>query len=283
MVAPSLPPPPPGLPSPPMPAPPPGAGRRGGAWGPRVMVALGIALLVALVVGNDGLGSSVQRDRDASERDAYSFVGETAAGAPYRWDPCSPIRYQVDLAGMPESTLDDVREAVRLTSEASGLAFEFDGLVQGTSPADLVRTMDFVAIGGDGSAVWSPVLITFGSEALLRSLDVTDAAGVAFPVTSRLDADQLVSGLIIVNTDAHLVPGFANAMSIGPVLEHELGHIVGLGHVRAPFELMNPAPVVRRWNVGDLAGLRRLGAGSCQAVPEASSSTAGLVPGRPPS
>ncbi|HET8526172.1 MAG TPA: hypothetical protein VFM81_05985, partial [Actinomycetota bacterium] len=56
---------------------------------------------------------------------AHAFIGRSADGEPYRWDPCSPIRYQVDLGPMDDRVLADVNEAVRRVNEASGLAFEF--------------------------------------------------------------------------------------------------------------------------------------------------------------
>jgi hypothetical protein len=209
---------------------------------------------------------------------AYSFIGVTPDGDPYRWNPCAPIRYRVDLGPMPESALDDVREAVRLTSEASGLEFEFDGLVRGTSPTNVIERMDFVSYRADGSAEWNPVLIAFAHRDVLRRFGAGRALGIAFPVHSRNDVDQLVTGLVVINVDAGLAPGFADIESIGPVVEHELGHIVGLAHVEQPFQLMFPAPIVRRWNDGDLSGLRRLGEGSCLHVPTAYAPSASVVP-----
>ena len=65
--------------------------------------------------------SSAARGRTRSSR--------TADGEPFRWDPCSTIHFQVDLGGVDDHVLDDVKEAVRRISRASGLRFEFDGVV----------------------------------------------------------------------------------------------------------------------------------------------------------
>jgi hypothetical protein len=56
---------------------------------------------------------------------------------------------------------------------------------------------------------------------------------------------------------------------LGTVLQHELGHAVGLGHILDPFQLMSPLPVVTDWGRGDLAGLEELGEGPCLDVPTA--------------
>lgn len=264
------------LPPPPLPATPsPPPARRG----LRALI-IGLAVLLNLALVAALVFSSATTERPAG-RNAYSFMAVSSGGTPFRWDPCSPIRYQVDLAGMPESVLDDVHEAVRLTADASGLRFEYRGLVERTSPLDLIETLDFVSSAADGPLGWSPVLITFGSQEVFDRMGAPrEAAGVGMPVTSRYDPDQFVSGLIVINADLPLASGFEHVASLGPVVEHELGHVVGLGHVLHPGQLMFPAPIVRRWNDGDLTGLRRLGSGPCLVVPSAFPNAATLVPPR---
>jgi hypothetical protein len=267
--------PPPPLPAPPLPAPPPPAARGGQRT---LVIGLAILLNLALVAA---LGFSPDTTERPAGRNAYSFMAVSPDGAPFRWDPCSPIRYQVDLAGMPEPVLEDIHEAVRLTADASGLRFEYQGLIERTSPLDLIETLDFVGTAADGPLGWSPVLITFGSQEVFDGMGAPPGAiGVGMPVTSRFDPDQFVSGLIVINADTPLAPGFMHVASLGPVVEHELGHVVGLGHVLHPGQLMFPAPIVRRWNDGDLTGLRRLGSGSCLDVPSAFPNAATHVPPR---
>lgn len=258
------------LPPPPRLAPDPAAGsvapRRG-----HDLAAIAIAVAFVLLAGIAAVAASETSKADrrplfGGER-SHSFIGVSAAGEPFRWDPCSTIRYQVDPGRMDDRVLEDVREAVRRTGEASGLRFRFDGVVH-TSVSDLVASGNFVTSGRDGLA-WSPVLIAFRSRIAMRNLGIHGALGVTFPVTTRFDADQFVSGAIVINTSAGLVDGFARAPSVGTVVQHELGHAVGLGHYLDPFQLMSPTPVVRDWGKGDLAGLERLGAGPCLDVPTA--------------
>src|SRR5215211_3706713 len=112
---------------------------------------------------------------------SHAFIGRSHDGEPYRWDPCSTIHYQVDLGLLVDDhVLDDVKEAVRRVSLASGLAFEFDGVVQ-MSVGDLVGSGDFVTNTTAGLH-WSPVLIAFRSRSAMRALDAAGAYGVAIPV-----------------------------------------------------------------------------------------------------
>jgi len=73
----------------------------------------------------------------------------------------------------------------------------------------------------------------------------------------------------VINASAHLEEGFDLAPSYGTVLQHELGHAVGLAHILDPFQLMSPMPIVIDWGRGDRAGLEGLGRGPCLDVPTA--------------
>jgi hypothetical protein len=95
------------------------------------------------------------------------------------------------------------------------------------------------------------------------------AAGVAVPVIppTRLE-DLYVTGWVAINADDPNPPGFSFPGQQGPVILHELGHLMGLGHVRTRGELMHPAGGgVVDFGPGDLEGLRQVGAeGGCLQV-----------------
>ncbi len=244
----------------------------GGRVSRRSLVAIALTISLITLAGGTALAAWPQGSRDAARGSAlgagpHAFIGRAADGEPYRWDPCSPIRYQVDLGRMPESTLEDVREAIRRTSNATGLRFEYTGLVN-ESPIHIVNAADFVDPVPMEGLTWAPVTIAFVSDEVVRKLGAGRALGVAFPVTTRMDTAQYVSGLILINVDSGMVPGFSPG-GLGPTILHELGHIVGLAHVRNPFQLMSPAPIRVDWGDGDSAGLRELGRGPCLDVPTA--------------
>jgi len=88
--------------------------------------------------------------------------------------------------------------------------------------------------------------------------DPSDSTGTLAWVTGQvaLDAEDLGAGLSLPGGDIR-----ARA-----VIQHELGHLVGLDHVADPAQLMysegNDAQV-GDWGSGDLAGLHQLGKGEC--------------------
>jgi hypothetical protein len=100
----------------------------------------------------------------------------------------------------------------------------------------------------------------------------------------------LVSGVLIVNVDAvgqdgrRPASGFGEGTSWGRVFIHELGHIVGLGHVARSDQIMFSELAVQRgraeFHAGDLAGLRLVGReAGCLTTPPAPRGLAPRAPG----
>jgi hypothetical protein len=190
----------------------------------------------------------------------YQFLDRTDQGTPTRWNPCQPIHYVVNTTLAPEGSLGDVHEAVRRISDATGIAFVYEGPSdEEASPYREVFQPDRY---GDR---WAPVLIDWvdpdDSDIPFRHDDDV-AAAVAVPVIppTRIE-DVYVSGWVAVNADDPNPPGFDQPGQQGPVLLHELGHLMGLGHVDEFGEIMHPSGGgMVDLGPGDEEGLRQLGA-----------------------
>jgi hypothetical protein len=227
------------------------------------VVALGVAVML-LVAAVAPILTRTSRPSGAG----YSFLAKDFSGHPYRWNPCAPIHYVTNVVEAPPGTLGDVREAVRRVSDATGIRFIEDG------DASEIPTRDRAAFQPERyGQVWAPVLIAWVSP------DETDipfernghtAAGVASPLGSgEPGSDAFVSGWIAINTEDPNPVGFGWPGAQGPVVQHELGHVMGLGHVKENGELMQAAGGgVTDFGPGDLAGLRQLGRqAGCLATP----------------
>jgi hypothetical protein len=199
----------------------------------------------------------------------FLFLDRTDQGTPTRWNPCEPIHYVVNADLAPQGSIEDVFEAVRRVTAATGIEFEYEGPTH--EEASIYRNMyQPDRYGGR----WAPVLIAWAdpddSDIPFERKDRV-AAGVAVPdiPSTRLE-DVYVSGWVAINADDPNPPGFSFPGQQGPVILHELGHLMGLGHVRARGELMHPAGGgVVDFGPGDLEGLRQLGAdGGCIQVME---------------
>jgi hypothetical protein len=237
--------------------------RRFPAWVVVVSALLGLSLVVL------ALAPLLSGSPSGEEGTGFLFLDRTDQGDPTRWNPCDPIHYVVNASLAPPGSIADVHEAVHRISAATGIAFEYEGATdEEASPFREVFQPDRY---GDR---WAPVLIAWADP------DTSDipfergdhvAAGVAVPVipATRFE-DVYVSGWIALNAEDPNPPGFAFPGSQGPVILHELGHLMGLGHVRREGEIMHPAGGgAVDLGPGDLEGLRQLGAaGGCLQVME---------------
>lgn len=184
--------------------------------------------------------------------------------APVAWDPCRRVRYVVNPVGAPPGGAQLVAEAVSRTSAATGLQFVDEG------PTDEQFSPDRRAYqpGRYGNR-WAPVLITWADGATVPEL-AGNVLGVGGATSASAPGGQLVyvSGVLAldaadVSATMAQADGTARARAI---VQHELGHLVGLAHVGDPRELMftEESPLqADDWGSGDRQGLARLGRGSC--------------------
>jgi hypothetical protein len=181
---------------------------------------------------------------------------QTVDGQPVRYDPCAPIHVQVNPRTAVEGADEMLAQSLDSISAATGLTFVDDGYTDDPPSKDRGR-----APGSRG-----PVLVAWSDPDEVEDLEGS-VAGIGGSTSTRgsrwfdtgavtLDGPQLDQLL-------RAPGGFSAARA---VLLHELGHLVGLGHVDAEGELMQPRgePGLVDWGPGDREGLAALGGGECR-------------------
>ncbi len=205
----------------------------------------------------------------------YAFLEAREGGClPVRFNPCEPIRYVVNSSLAPPGALDDLQEAIRRVEAATGLAFVNDGPTD--EPASVNRARSQPERYPNR---WAPILIVWDNGARFRMEPTNPAGGRSFPM-----AGVSVSGVLIVNIDviaqdhgrSRPANGFGEGTTWGRIFIHELGHLVGLGHVARSDQIMFPELGVQEgeaeFHSGDLAGLRLIGKeAGCLTTPKAPS------------
>ncbi len=240
-------PPAPSWPPPPLPA------RRYSRW--RVAVAAVVAALV--VAGAVAVGIRPSEPQAPPRR--YTFL-RIIDGDPVRWNPCLIVHYVVNDELAPPGVLVDVQGAVAHVSEATGINFVFDGTTT-EFPSNGRKTYQPKRYGKG----WAPILIAWVDPAtseLRFGKPGDEAIGLGEPLFSPVGFQpvQYVSGEIAINSAYSGPHGFAVPGALGLVVQHEMGHVVGLGHADLPGELMGRSGGgATQWGPGDLQGLRQLG------------------------
>ena len=191
----------------------------------------------------------------------YAFLLTHPDGSPVAFDPCRPIHVVVRPDEEPPGGRALLLSVLGELSAATGLRFVDDGATD-EAPSEQRAAYQPDRYGDR----WAPVLVDWSSPAETPML--TDGIlGRAGPDPYGGGSDtRYVSGMAVFNA-----PALRAKLTTGEdgkaraVLLHELGHLVGLGHVSDPFQVMydtNSYPLAR-YQAGDLRGLELLGLGPC--------------------
>jgi hypothetical protein len=208
----------------------------------------------------------------AATSSSYTFLAQNPDGSPIRFNPCAPVHYVVNLAGAPATAGADVNAALAKISQATGLSFVSDGTTD-EIPWSRRAAYQPARYGQR----WAPILIAWASPAQSDFLGGSNTLGQGGSTWYQSGDPHAayVTGEVAVNeaTTGGLSPGFGSGLTMGALLLHELGHVVGLGHTPDAAQIMYPdlRPMSSaQYQAGDLGGLARLGsAPGCLAVPPA--------------
>lgn len=201
----------------------------------------------------------------------YAFLRVNRSGTPVRWNPCSPVYYETDLKAAPAYAATDLQAAVSDMSRATGILFVDSGTT-GAFPSNGPALIP----GGQAG----PVVIAWADPSQAAQIGIpvgasgADALARSVPVAAVDQAaghGVYVTGTVLISAAADRLPEGFGPGGLGVMLLHQLGHLVGLGNVHAPGEIMNTtvlSSATSSFGAGDLAGLNRLGTASgCLQVP----------------
>ncbi len=182
----------------------------------------------------------------------FSFIAtQPDSDEPVAYNPCEVIEVEINPEGAPDDHEELVTRAMANTSDATGLQFE------------LVGTTDKRAF--DSMSMNDPVMVLWSEQD-----EVADLAGsiAGLGGSYRIEPigggkQRYVTGFVVLDREA-----FADLRSDEVrqgIVDHEFGHLVGLGHVDDPRQLMHEhGGINMAYGNGDLAGLAALGSVACR-------------------
>ena len=189
---------------------------------------------------------------------AFDAVGH---GRPALWDPCRPIHYVVSGTQPFAGANQLLAQALSEASAASGLQFVSDGPT--SEAATEQRPAYQPSVYG---RQWAPVLVAWTDAGHIAQLG-GPAIGLGGAATATVHGTpRLVSGIVYFDAPelsllALRADGYAEMRT---VMLHEIGHLLGLGHVADPTAVMYATNTGQGdYNAGDRRGLAASGAGPC--------------------
>lgn len=195
-------------------------------------------------------GERVLPPVEASSDGAYVFMGtQPGTDEAVGFSPCGSIEVVVNPAGSPAGYAELVQDSLDRISGASGLHLV------------LVGETDEAWVD-EPRAAGLPILVTWADAQAVPALG--ESAGIAGPSWFFGPDGRWWSGSGQVVINPALLPTWE---ALSAVLDHEFAHVIGLGHVGEPSELMAPVNTGQAsFGPGDLAGLAALGSIPCPSV-----------------
>ncbi|MFW6775881.1 hypothetical protein ACOACO_16470 [Nocardioides sp. CPCC 205120] len=249
--------------------PPPRRGRGGGltlrgAVPAGIVVALLVVATLAVAPAAAPLRAALGLERYGEGADyepgqgTYAFAAtQDGSDEPVGYDPCSTVRIVVNPEGAPDDHRALVDRAVATIEGATGLDLEVVGETDD-------REIDDRGLDPAGNP--EPSLVMWAEEDEVDDLE-GDVAGIGG--SSRVQVAGrwgYASGIVVLDREDFAAiedqPGGAEQRQA--IVDHEFAHLVGLGHVDDPSELMHAENTGQtEFGPGDLEGLARLGSIAC--------------------
>jgi hypothetical protein len=224
-----------------------------------------------------GTHSAVAGTAGAASHYSLTVARDASQAVVARWAPCvrtadgrtepQVITYKVHTAGKPHR-VQFVRRAIHRLHKATGLRFSYQGKTRYIPQQGNVQGYTEMLAAQQEQRTHVQMVIAWafpgsgrgGSNLLTSGLEGVGSIVWRYSGDSDL---RISDAAVILKRHNGLRHGFGRGETQGTLIEHELGHAVGLQHVYDPTQIMNPVINPRSpggYAAGDRSGLKQVGA-----------------------
>ena len=193
----------------------------------------------------------------------YAFLStQRGTQEPVTYGPCRTVQVQINSAGEVPGGSQLVLDSMAHVAELSGIQLQYSG------PTDERPDAWTSRMTGGGLEAYPPVLVSWSDESETPELE-GDVVGLGGSISLRgggyAKARYMTGSVTLDGPDlAEIYEQDDGEAHVRAVILHELGHLVGLGHVADSAELMSETNSGQLdFGAGDREGLARLGSGKC--------------------
>lgn len=193
----------------------------------------------------------------------YAFLStRRSTQQPVTYGACRTVSVQINSAGEVPGGSQLVLDSMARVAELSGIELQYSG------PTDERPDAWTSRMTGGGLEAYPPVLVSWSDETETPGLE-GDVVGLGGSISLRgggYARERYVTGSVTLDGPdlAEIYEQDDGEPHVQAVILHEFGHLVGLGHVTDPGELMSETNSGQLdFGPGDREGLARLGDEEC--------------------